>query len=363
MRSFTIRVALTLTALTALLLFSTSLYAQSPTTCYLPAYLNLDRGLDGQPDYTGWTIPAGWLASKNVNCEKSTLRFSTDSLSCNGYSKLKSKAISPLFEGKERNVVQIKHKWGWNQFNGQGIYSGGAIELSVGSVWYKVEAEDFETGPDLYGYNMVVQSGASCGEERSVFGLKSPPPTTYNNDFVTSRVDLDKVCVRVTGQESCKGFELRLGFLSLADCQAGGADNLGWQLDHVRVDQCEIEGGNGDFFFLPTPCRLLDTRLRPEGKIKAPGEWIAVEGKCGLPVHVLSTILNVTMISPAKAGWYLFDVEEGTEGESLVKRYYEAGKNRATGVQIIEVDNRGRGIYVQTAEDIHMVLDVSGFIW
>lgn len=251
----------------------------------------------------------------------------------------------------EQNVVAIQHAWGWNQFDGAGQLAGGYLELKVSGVWYGVESGDFESG----GYNQGTVKGASCGEDRgdrSVFGGISAA--------VWSRVNLDRVCLRVTGQPTCKGEELELGFTALADCQAGGIDNLGWSVYRVRLEQCEIEAGPGDFYFLPTPCRLLDTRTRPEGKIKAPGEWISTAG-CGLPTLTQSLVLNVTTITPDNDGWYLLDVVE--DRVYSVQHYYEKGKNRATGAQLIEVDNQGRGFYVRASGDVHIVLDVSGWTW
>lgn len=116
-----------------------------------------------------------------------------------------------------------------------------------------------------------------------------------------------------------------------------------------------------------TPCRVLDTRLAP-GPYGGPAlagsgarRLVTVAGQCGVPADALAVASNVTVVSPAAAGF--LRVAPGGVATLTSTIDFVAGRTRANNATIGLTGDPLGSIWIEndSAGLVDVVLDVSGY--
>ena len=121
-----------------------------------------------------------------------------------------------------------------------------------------------------------------------------------------------------------------------------------------------------DFFTLPAPCRIADTR-NPPGPYGSPAlsngvlRNFTVWGVCGVPSSARSIAVNVTVAEASTNGFLtLFPAGQAEPFVSTIN--YIAGRTRANNA-IVKLSSDGRvtvGCHMSTGT-VHFILDVIGY--
>jgi uncharacterized protein (DUF1800 family) len=117
-----------------------------------------------------------------------------------------------------------------------------------------------------------------------------------------------------------------------------------------------------------TPCRLLDTRLTPNGDNAGPvlqanvGRAFPVVGTCGIPVTARSVVLNVTAVNATAVGSMAIFPTGTASPLGATALSYPVGKARAANF-IARLGTTGDLVIwpVQASGTVHLVLDVTGW--
>lgn len=115
-------------------------------------------------------------------------------------------------------------------------------------------------------------------------------------------------------------------------------------------------------FHVAAPCRLADTRFAEAPALRAGvARAVPVAGRCGVPYGARAASLNVTVTSPAAAGFLtLFATGSAVPPTSTVN--FGAGVTRANNAVVpLGPDGSVTAVYGQVAGTVHLVLDVNGW--
>ncbi|HYU33166.1 MAG TPA: glycoside hydrolase family 44 protein [Thermoanaerobaculia bacterium] len=121
-----------------------------------------------------------------------------------------------------------------------------------------------------------------------------------------------------------------------------------------------------DFYTLPAPCRLIDTRTSDPTnggpKLTAGVERLfAATGRCGLPAAARALAVNVTVVGPT-AGGYLTGYPGGSAPPITSLVNFRAGQARSNNA-VLSLARNGAGTLALRASfaDLDVVVDVTGW--
>ena len=120
-------------------------------------------------------------------------------------------------------------------------------------------------------------------------------------------------------------------------------------------------------FFTVSPCRVVDTRVTPNGGLSGPAlaangtRTFALGGACGIPANARALALNVTVTGATLAG----DLRLSPGGSSVTSSSinYVPGQTRANNV-VVNVNASGQ-LSVrcdQVSGTVHLIVDVAGYV-
>ena len=118
------------------------------------------------------------------------------------------------------------------------------------------------------------------------------------------------------------------------------------------------DGGAGTGLHLVTPCRIFDSR---DGTplAGAAERQIPAMNLCGIPADAASLVANITVVTPAQAGW-LAAYAKGTAWPGVSTISYRPGRTRANNALIFLGDG-GLTIRNGGSGAVHFIIDVSGY--
>jgi hypothetical protein len=129
---------------------------------------------------------------------------------------------------------------------------------------------------------------------------------------------------------------------------------------------CMVSAAAEQFFTIPAPCRLVDTR-NASGPLGGPAltsgalRDFTLNGTCGLPASAKALSLNITVVSPTGGGFLSFSPNCQTPLASTLN--FTAGQTRANNA-ILPVDANGI-LTVSPAVSgngtVQLILDVNGY--
>ncbi len=147
----------------------------------------------------------------------------------------------------------------------------------------------------------------------------------------------------------------------------------GWYVDSVTVANAGVAAvcTSGpppalDYFAL-TPCRLVDTR-NPNGPLGGPAlqpsanRTFVLTGACGVPAGAKALMLNVTVVTPAGAGFLtLYPSNQSAPTASTIN--FVSGIVRSNNATVELATDSSGGITVKNGSTgtLHFVLDVTGY--
>ncbi|HEY6552597.1 MAG TPA: Calx-beta domain-containing protein, partial [Vicinamibacteria bacterium] len=116
-------------------------------------------------------------------------------------------------------------------------------------------------------------------------------------------------------------------------------------------------------FYSVTPCRVLDTRVAPQGPALSAGvtRSVVVGGVCGVPKAASAVSLNVTVVSPTGAGnLRLFPAGLGVPLVSAIN--YSVGQTRANNATVALSPDGLLAVFCgQAAGTVDLIVDVNGY--
>lgn len=246
----------------------------------------------------------------------------------------------------------------WHRREFETGYDGGALTVSMnGTNYFFVPSTAILSGTNYNGITSTSCPPASGGS-RQVF-------TGTDTSFTQTVVDLDAAC-NVAAGVSCAGQSVRVGFTSITDCVVF---RDGWFLDDVAVTTCIpnlLPAGAADFYTLP-PCRVIDTR-QADGALGGPPLYpsaeraFAVAGACGIPATARALAVNLTVTSPAGAGYLQVYPGNSFLPETSVINF-TAGETRANNA-VVGLATDGTATLKARAETtgkLHLLVDVVGY--
>ncbi len=149
---------------------------------------------------------------------------------------------------------------------------------------------------------------------------------------------------------------------AFAGCWAGVDARGAVRPAGVRCDVGAFEGTESSVrFYAVTPCRVLDTRLGAGAPVAANGtRTFEAAGTCGVPGDARTLAVNVTGVEPGADGVLrLFGAGSATPVAQVLA--VRAGRTRASMAMAIPGALGRLTVRNDSAQPIHVVLDVSGY--
>jgi hypothetical protein len=121
-------------------------------------------------------------------------------------------------------------------------------------------------------------------------------------------------------------------------------------------------------YYTLAPCRLVDTRTKPDGTWAGPALAAQAErvfpvwGRCNVPATARSVAVNATVTGPTRPG--SLDLYAPSTGPTLATSvvHFAAGETRANNA-VVSLDGAGQlaAFSRMPSGTVHFVLDVSGY--
>ncbi|HBL28061.1 MAG TPA: hypothetical protein DD490_14605 [Acidobacteria bacterium] len=323
----------------------------------------------GLADWTTGTLLSGgptadWRGIQTCTAKTGTNIFRFGATTCTGdYANTQYNYAQPngagginIPAGSRTSRLSFWHRRGYE--NG---FDGGALAVSLNGTSYTI----VPSSAILSGsYNGTLSSGTGGCTPAGVGG--TPAFTGVSSTFTETVVNLDAACNAASGGTGgCGGQAVRIGFTSATDCSL--VDD-GWFLDDVAVTSCvpTVPATPADYYTL-TPCRLFDTRLA-DGPLGGPVLQPATErsftvtGVCGVPSTAKSLLLNVTVVSPASAGYVQAYPGDGSVPATSTITF--ALNQLISNNAVVNLAGNGSGtikVRPGTTGTVHVVADVLGY--
>lgn len=244
----------------------------------------------------------------------------------------------------------------WHRWSFEEGHDGGKVSVAIdnGSLFYFANNDDILSGATENG-----TIGTACPPGYPTRLLPAFPVFTgESTEFQNTVIDLDSVCDRaLQSTGGCAGHSLRIGFLGVADCSAGGE---GWFLDDVQVT---VE--NPLELYTLAPCRVVDTR-QPDGDLAGPAlqpnstRTFTLAGACGIPATARAVAVNLTVVQPEAVG-YLAALPADQTTVTTSSLNFRPGQVKANNA-VLSLDEAGAAkVFAGTAGSLHFVMDVTGY--
>jgi hypothetical protein len=202
-------------------------------------------------------------------------------------------------------------------------------------------------------------------------GVAVVPPTLPGFPYASDG-SYDQVYDTGSTSTWAPGFLTTFGGGSVAGAEAALLAGLEWGKAYVDIHTAFAPGGEikgvlapAYEFFTVAPCRVVDTRLQPDGSqpqpltADAPRPFVVVGGSCGVPTTAAVAVVNVTAAGSNAAG-HLAAYATGQAGSSTSVLNFAAGAVRANNAAL-RIGADGSVTVVAVGATVHLVIDVVGY--
>lgn len=143
-----------------------------------------------------------------------------------------------------------------------------------------------------------------------------------------------------------------------------GAVNIGsTSQSHIVVDvACFMSPSTGGYAVSTTPFRLFDSRVAPNTIIRAgQGRTIQVGGVGAVPSSASAVQVNIAVTQPNRGGWLALFPGPCSSFPGVSSINYGDGETIAN-FAVVPLDASGAICVLSGAADVHVILDVAGYV-
>jgi len=184
----------------------------------------------------------------------------------------------------------------------------------------------------------------------------------------------DRYQWQLAGGTVTSGASSNLVTFSLSD--VAGVDTI--SVVETTPDGCKSPAGSANIVAVPVralslwvlpPCRVFDTREETGPAAASPilgaaeDRIFSVLSRCSIPSAALALSVNLTVVSPASAGYLTLHAGDVTPPFPASSLSFSAGRTRANNA-IVQLSTDGRstiGVENNSSDALHFVIDVNGY--